>query len=176
MTDLVEQAKHGAGQAWRSLTEGWRELGARAGGALTRFWTGAARPGSAMPASTGDSRSFKDERWPAPARWSFIPADVYVYLNRVTVRVEAAGLQRDCFQVEMSSPQLLSISGTKLLDPEFDCENYRLVQCAYGTFRRDIHLPVAVEPDKAQADYANGIIRIVLPRVFQEEQVLALSA
>ena len=38
MTKLAEQLKQGADQAWESLSEGWRELSARASGALTRFW------------------------------------------------------------------------------------------------------------------------------------------
>lgn len=42
MTKIAEQLKHGAGQGWESLAEGWRELGARASGAFTRFWRGPA--------------------------------------------------------------------------------------------------------------------------------------
>ena len=37
MTKLAEQLKQGADQAWESLSEGWRDLSARASGALTRF-------------------------------------------------------------------------------------------------------------------------------------------
>ena len=44
MTKLVEQLKQGADQAWESLSEGWRELGAHASGALMRFWPTTAGP------------------------------------------------------------------------------------------------------------------------------------
>jgi hypothetical protein len=37
MSTLTEHVRHGAEQAWASLSEGWRELRARASGALTRF-------------------------------------------------------------------------------------------------------------------------------------------
>lgn len=40
MANLTEQLKHGAGNALASLSEGWRELCARAGGALTQFRSG----------------------------------------------------------------------------------------------------------------------------------------
>lgn len=43
MTKLAEQLKQGADQAWESLAEGWRELSARASGALTRFRPAPAR-------------------------------------------------------------------------------------------------------------------------------------
>ena len=44
MTKLAEQLKQGADQAWESLSEGWRELSARASGAPTRFWPSPAGP------------------------------------------------------------------------------------------------------------------------------------
>jgi HSP20 family protein len=167
MPNLAEQLKHGAGQAWESLSEGWRELGARASGALTRFWSGADTDLAAQPgASPGKTRPdpSHDERWPPPARWSFMAVDVYAAAEQLTVRIEAPGMKRDDFRIEMPSPEVLSVSGTKRYDREFDHGNYRLVQCAYGSFRRDIHLPTAVDVDKARANYEDGVLRIELPK------------
>ena len=52
MTKLAEQLKQGADQAWESLSEGWRELSARASGALTRF-----RPAPASNATSATGAS-----------------------------------------------------------------------------------------------------------------------
>ena len=46
MTKLADQLKQGADQAWESLSEGWRELSARASGALTRFRAEPPTPGA----------------------------------------------------------------------------------------------------------------------------------
>ena len=78
MTKLAEQLKQGADQAWESLSEGWRELSARASGALTRF-----RPAPASNASTA-----RDEGWLPFGSWAFMAADVFDDDDKVIVRIE----------------------------------------------------------------------------------------
>jgi len=164
MTHLAEQLKHGAGQAWESLTEGWRELGSRAGSALTRFWHDAdgTRPANA-DGSKADVAGPAD-RWLPPARWSFMAVDVYGAHDKLVVRIEAPGMAQEDFQIEMSSPEMLSVLGRKRYDREHAGSSYALVQCAYGTFRRDIQLPAAVDVERAKATYEAGVLRIELPR------------
>ena len=38
------------------------------------------------------------------------------------------------------------------------------MQSAYGSFRRDVALPVAVQANKTQASYRDGVLRIELPK------------
>lgn len=162
MTKLAEQLKHGAGQAWGSLAEGWRELGARASGALTRFWADDVKPSTAgtdKPASS----SAGDLGLP-PSRWAFLAVDVYGAHDKLVVRIEAPGMTREDFQIEMSDPEMLSVLGRKRYDPERANCSYALQQCAYGTFRRDIELPVPVNVERAKATYEAGVLRIELPR------------
>jgi HSP20 family protein len=162
MSHLAEQLKHGAGQAWESLTEGWRELGSRAGNALTRFWND-----DALPANGDSSKpdvAGRSDRWLPPARWSFMAVDVYGSHDKLVVRIEAPGMARDDFQIEMSSPDVLSVLGRKRYDREHASGSYALVQCAYGTFRRDIQLPAPVDAERAKATYEAGVLRIELPR------------
>jgi len=165
MTHLAEQLKHGAGQAWESLAEGWRELGSRASGALTRFWPGAdeAPPGGAGKAGTAAAGAGDDRALP-PARWSFMAVDMLVSNDKLVVRIEAPGMARDDFQIEMSSPEQLSVLGRKRYDSEHAESRAAFIQCAYGTFRREIQLPVPVDVERAKASYEAGVLRIVLPR------------
>jgi HSP20 family protein len=39
-----------------------------------------------------------------------------------------------------------------------------MLQCAYGSFRREVALPVAVSVTGASATYDNGVLRIELPK------------
>jgi len=164
MTKLAQQLKHGAGQAWESIAEGWRELGTRASGAVTRLWpsVGDGAPADAM----GDKPEPQSGEgpWLAPARWAFMAADVYATRDKVVVRMEAPGMKRDDFNIEMSSPEVLSVSGHKRYEREFSYSSYAIVQSAYGSFRREFQLPAPVEVERAKASYEAGVLRIELPR------------
>lgn len=153
MTKLAEQLKQGADQAWESLSEGWRELSARASGALTRF-----RPAPAVdtsPARTEDLLPF--------GGWAFMAADVFDDDEKVIVRIEAPGMRREDFNVELHD-DVLTVWGDKQFDREANRGRYSVVQCAYGSFRREVALPVSVKPDKTKASYRDGVLRIELPK------------
>jgi HSP20 family protein len=153
MTKLAEQLKQGADQAWESLSEGWRELSARASGALTRF----------RPAPAPDTSSTR-HAGPLPfGGWAFMAADVFDDDDKVIVRIEAPGMRREDFNVELSG-DVLTVWGEKQFDREASRGRYSVVQCAYGSFRRDVALPVSVKPDKTKASYRDGVLRIELPK------------
>lgn len=157
MTKLADQLKQGADQAWESLSEGWRELSARASGALTRFW-----PVTAEPSAT-DSRPTREGPAPRLNGWAFMAADVFDDADKVIVRIEAPGMRREDFNVELNG-DVLTVSGEKRVDREATEGRWRVVQCAYGSFRRNVALPVAVKADKTKASYRNGVLRIELPK------------
>jgi len=157
MTKLAEQLKQGADQAWESLAEGWRELSARASGALTRF-----RP-AAEPVTRPQTAADPDDGPLAFGRWAFMAADVFDDDDQVVVRIEAPGLRREDFNIELQG-DTLTVWGEKRSDREVQRGHYRVMQCAYGRFRRDVALPVAVKADKTQATYRDGVLRIALPK------------
>ena len=153
MTKLAEQLKQGADQAWESLSEGWRELSARASGALTRF-----RP---TPASNASSP--QDQAWLPVGNWAFMAADVFDDDSKVIVRIEAPGMRREDFNVELHG-DMLTVWGEKQFDRQASSGRHSVVQCAYGSFRRDVALPASVKPDKTKANYRDGVLRIELPK------------
>ncbi|MBK6594035.1 MAG: Hsp20/alpha crystallin family protein [Burkholderiales bacterium] len=161
MTKLAEQIKQGADQAWESLSDGWRELSTRASGALTRFWPSATQPtdnspGNALDAPPQRKRSHM-------IGWAFLAADVFESADTVTVRIEAPGMRREDFNVALNG-DVLTVWGEKHIDRELADGQWRVVQSAYGNFRRDVVLPVAVQVDKTKASYRDGVLRIELPK------------
>ena len=140
-----------------SLSEGWRELGARASGALTRFW-----PTSAEPPA-GHFPTAPQGRLPRMAGWGFMAADVFDDDDTVVVRIEAPGLRREHFNVELNG-DLLTVRGEKRIDRATTEGRWRIVQCAYGSFRRDVALPVPVKVDMTMASYREGVLRVELPK------------
>jgi len=154
MTKLAEQLKQGADHAWESLAEGWRDLIARASGALTRF-----RPGASPERSAA-----RDDDTPPLSGWAFMAADVFDDDQKLIVRLEAPGMRREDFNVELRG-DVVSVWGEKRFERESAHGRYRVVQCAYGKFQREVPLPVPVKADKTRASYRDGVLRIELPKV-----------
>jgi HSP20 family protein len=67
------------------------------------------------------------------------------------------------FRIEVIDDTLI-VSGEKHFERETTEGRYRLLQCAYGSFRRMIALPTRVLADRADARYADGVLRIELPK------------
>ena len=159
MTKLAEQLKQGADQAWESLAEGWRELSARASGALTRF-----RPAPASEQRSPSDRPAARQEGLLPfGGWAFMASDVFDDDDTVIVRIEVPGLRREDFTIELHG-DTLTVWGEKRSDREICRGRYSVVQCAYGSFRRDVALPVPVKAEKTQASYRDGVLRVELPK------------
>jgi len=152
VSNLTQQVKQGAEQALASLSQGWRELKDRASGALTHFQSrdvkGAGQSGSERP---------------SPGSWGFMAADVTEGNDSVVVRLEAPGMSRSDFRVELRG-ETLSIHGDKRIEREFRGDGHHTIQSAFGSFRRDVSLPATVNADKAKATYRDGVLRVVLPK------------
>ena len=159
MTKLAQQIKHGADQAWESLAEGWRDLSARASGALTRLLP----PGvTRSPSSSGTLADRAGGILPFGG-WAFMACDVFDDDDKVVVRVEVPGMRREALHLEVHG-DTLAVWGEKRCDREVGRGRYSVVQCAYGSFRREVTLPVPVKADKTTAQYRDGVLRVELPK------------
>jgi len=83
--------------------------------------------------------------------------------ERVVVRLEAPGMERDDFDVQVVGDALV-VRGEKKFERESTEGRWRVLQCAYGSFHRSVPLPAAVRADAAQASYRNGVLRVELPK------------
>jgi HSP20 family protein len=101
---------------------------------------------------------------PPPGGWAFMAADVFDDDDRLIVRIEAPGMRREDFNVELRG-DVLSVWGEKRFERESAQGRWRVVQCAYGKFQREVPLAVPVKADKTRASYRDGVLRIELPKV-----------
>jgi HSP20 family protein len=144
--------------SWRdSLTDGWERLRRSASGTLTRF-----RPGTKTDLPARDEVD-GDLALPDMG-WGLIGGDVFEDERRVVVRLEAPGLEKHDFEIQVDG-QTLSVRGDKRFERESTEGRWRVVQCAYGSFQRSIALPAPVKPDDAKATYRNGVLRVELRKL-----------
>ena len=82
--------------------------------------------------------------------------------EKITVEALAPGIDVENLKVS-ALREKLTISGEKIkLDiPE---EKIHRSERSAGKFVRTIELPVPIEPEKVEAEYVNGILRITMPK------------
>jgi len=94
----------------------------------------------------------------------FMPAvDVYQDENNVYIEASLPGVESDKVNVVIENDTLI-VEGSNEKKSEVDEKNYYRKEVSAGSFHRSISLPSNVDGDKAQADYENGILKIVVPK------------
>lgn len=79
------------------------------------------------------------------------------------VTVDLPGLKPDEFNVELKEGQLW-ITGERKEEHEEQGKTYHRVERQYGRFQRVVPLPAAVDADKIEAEYKNGVLQITVPK------------
>lgn len=152
----LEDLKQGINSFWDSVAEGWQRLRQSAAGSLIRF----------MPSENADmpARNEVDDDFYLPSHgWAMVGGDVFEDDRRLVVRLEIPGMQKDAFSLEVLDDALV-VSGEKRFEREHSEGRYRVLQCAYGSFRRVVPLPARVVPGEASATYTDGVLKVALPK------------
>ena len=79
----------------------------------------------------------------------------------ITVKAEIPGIEAKDFDISIDG-RLLTIKGEKKQEQKKEEETYFRVERSYGYFNRTIQLPAEVIPDKVDATYKRGILKIKL--------------
>lgn len=135
-------------RAWESLTEGWRELLTRSSGALTHF---------------GSQDAKKNELAREFPHWSLLAAETWETAISVVIRVEIPGMNVDDLAIDIHG-NVLSIRGEKRSGAEQQDRRYHLTERAYGHFKRNIPLPHGVDSERAEVNYRDGVLTVILPK------------
>ena len=90
--------------------------------------------------------------------------DIYETRENIVVNVEAPGMSREQFGVEVKD-DILSIRGERPFEKDVSSEQYHRIERTYGKFRRSFVLGVAIQVDNISATYREGVLEIILPKV-----------
>jgi HSP20 family protein len=107
----------------------------------------------------------------APRRGFSPRVDVYYCGDppKAVVNVDLAGVDIDGVGLEIRGRQLL-ISGERVTQ-EAEGRLYQQIEIEQGPFRRVVELGADVDSERAQANYVDGVLRIDIPLVRQDEAV-----
>jgi HSP20 family protein len=90
------------------------------------------------------------------------PTDVYETEQNLIIKVEVAGMRDDDFEVAIEK-NFLMISGVR--PDQNERRAYHQMEIMFGKFEIAIQLPVRIDLDHALAEYKDGFLTIVFPKV-----------
>jgi HSP20 family protein len=96
-----------------------------------------------------------------PAVWS-PRIDVVEREGQYVVRADLPGMTKDDLKVEITDEAVV-IQGERKTQKKEEVEGYTYSECSYGSFYRAIPLPAGSEASKANAEFTNGVLEIVVP-------------
>ncbi|HAL62313.1 MAG TPA: molecular chaperone [Chloroflexi bacterium] len=90
--------------------------------------------------------------------------DMFDRADKVIVKAELPGVKKEDIDISITGG-VLTIKGERRAEEEIKDEDYYCCERFRGTFYRAIQLPTDVETEKIEANYADGILEITLPKV-----------
>lgn len=79
------------------------------------------------------------------------------------VEIAVPGLKKEDFEIALDE-NILSISSEDKTAEETEQEHYTLREFSYESFQRSFNLPESIDHSKISADYADGVLKIDLPK------------
>lgn len=90
--------------------------------------------------------------------------DVYQTEKEVIIKAEIPGVSKDDLDVFIDENSIRLSEQTRK-DERYKDENMYRSERFYGSFARAIPLPAEVKPDQARAEYKEGILSVIIPRM-----------
>lgn len=101
--------------------------------------------------------------------------EVFEAGREIVVRARMPGVDAKTLHVDVSA-ELVALEGEARVEPDQFGRRYHRRELQYGTFRRVVVLPAAVDPTTAQASFQNGVLEVrvtkaprVSPRIVHVE-------
>lgn len=93
-----------------------------------------------------------------------LPVDVYQTEDEVVVKASIPGIKPEDIDISVTG-DTLSIRGEAREEEEEKSGQYHLRERMYRSFARALTLPSSVDPDKAQAEFKDGVLKLTLPKL-----------
>lgn len=112
---------------------------------------------------------------PGPLRtwsdvWAAAPAiDLVERDGEYEIQAELPGLDIKDVEVKLNEG-ILTIRGTKSAEHSEENQNYYLRERSYGEFQRSFRLPGGINPEKVEAGFENGVLKVHLPKTAEAKQ------
>lgn len=100
---------------------------------------------------------------PVSARPWYPAVDIAENENEIILSADIPGVKMDDIEVKVENGTL-TISGKREFQKQEEKGGYHRIERSYGSFQRAFTLPDSVDTDKVEADYQDGVLKVVLPK------------
>jgi len=83
--------------------------------------------------------------------------------SNFVLEIAAPGKQKDDFAIALDG-HVLNVSSEVEEEHESESKNYMRKEYSYNSFKRSFTLPDNVKEDDIEANYENGILKVILPK------------
>jgi HSP20 family protein len=95
---------------------------------------------------------------------TWLPAvDVWETEDELVLSFDLPGIPEDKIAVELDD-NILTVSGERERTSEHSNDRFYRFERRFGTFSRSVTLPQGVQEDAIQANYANGVLEVRVPK------------
>jgi HSP20 family protein len=101
--------------------------------------------------------------WAAPAGGSVPSVDMYETESELVITAAIPGVSADDVEITVVG-DVLTIKGESKSETGSERASYHRQERRYGAFMRSVALPVAVQVDKSEAKFADGVLTLTLPK------------
>jgi HSP20 family protein len=99
----------------------------------------------------------------------WLPAfDISENNKEYTVTAELPGMDIKDIDVTLSNG-ILSVKGAKKQEHEFKGEDCHRIERRYGSFNRSFSIPAKIKTECVDANYKDGLLRLILPKTEESE-------
>ncbi len=100
---------------------------------------------------------------------NYLATDVYETDKDVVVEMSVPGFKKEDIKISFKDGYL-KVEGKAAEEKEEKEKNYWRKEIRRGSFVRVIPLPIEVDSKKAKASFQNGVLKITLPKIKEEEE------
>ncbi len=90
--------------------------------------------------------------------------DTYEKDDAIVIKAELPGVKKEDIAIDVRD-NVLILKGERTHDKDIEEKSYHRRERFYGRFQRSFSLPEAVDPEKIEASYKDGILEVKLPKL-----------
>jgi len=107
--------------------------------------------------------AFAGERQPgAPTAWNPV-VDIYETDDAVVIKADLPGVGKEGISIDVKD-RVLTIRGERSEEKEVEEEKFYRKERIYGNFQRSFNLPDAVDTEKIDASFKDGVLKVEIPK------------